>query len=331
MIEKFIFDVDQDQTYYAYRLSNEDLAVVVLEYGAIIQSFKVLKTEREIVLNYPRIKPYLADKTSYLGAIIGRYCNRIGAASYVWAEQLYQLTANAGPNCLHGGETGFNQQLFQAQIKADQLILSYASPALEAGFGGDLGLKVTYELANSALIFQAEVTSQAGSIYNITQHSYFNLTNQTSILDHHLAIFADQLAFNDDTGLAVLPPVKVNNQPFDFRHSQPLKESLATLAQLAQFHLGLDHHFIVPATGLRKMAELTADQLVLTIKSDLPGLQVYTGNYLDQTNYFLKQAGICFETQYFPNNINNGFLPQSILKPHESKIQRTIYEIEVKQ
>ena len=328
MIEKFCFDTYLNKNYYGYRLSNDFLEVVILEYGGIIQSFINKETAKDIVLGYLNIEDYINDKNNYFGAVVGRFSNRIDNGEYYFNDILYKLERNNFPHHLHGGEVGFNQKIFQAEIINDKLELTYLSKDLESGYSGDLTLKVTYYLKESSLVFSFQVFSELGSIFNITQHSYFNLNGP--IKNHYLKVNSDFVAYNDKYNLALTPALPVLNSIFDLKKKALIQDILENNhEQLINAH-GLDHFYLKKEKGLTQMVELSFNKLKLTLETDLPGVHIHTGNYINNIfgkDYYNRQSGICFETQYYPNNINNDALPKSILKPFQKIKHTTIYTL----
>lgn len=337
MIEKIVFDSKDGVDYYGYCLENEQLKVVILEVGAVIQSFLVKATGKDIVLGYDSIVDYLENENgSYLGATIGRYCNRIENGRFTLDGVEYQLATNNGPNTLHGGAIGFDRKLFQAHVLEDKLKLTYISPNLEEGFPGTVTFSVTYQLLGHSLELKYEAISDQDTIVNFTQHSYFNLNEEGTIENHKVYINADKCGMIDQNGLTLDQTFDVLGTPFDFRQINKIGLRFQQENEQLRLGNGFDHHYCISGTGERLFATLRNKNTFLKVYSDFPGMHFYTGNFLDNIHgkdgkIYGKRAGVCFETQYYPNNINNTQVPKSILKRGNKFEQYTRFEVLVKE
>jgi len=330
MMKRFLFDQYQNIDYYAYELESKFLRVVILEYGGIIQTLIDKHSGVDIVHGYETIKEYFDDQDTYTGAIIGRYCNRIEKGSFILNDNEYHLHQNNNGNTLHGGKFGFNQKVFSSLVNQDKLILTICSPHLEEGFPGTLTLEVCYQVEDQFLNFSYAVSSDEDTIFNITNHAYFNLNGKNSILSHSFKIPAEEIACLNQDGLTINETMKIKETAFDFNEFKSLEEAIIHPHPQIVYGGGIDHHFLVSGSGFRNMLVSEGEALSLIVKSDLPGFHFYIGNFLK--SYFGKsgveyapRTGFCVETQFYPNNINNQQFPKSILKKGDIKRFTTQY------
>lgn len=294
--------------------------------------------KNSIVLGYDSLSGYLAHPP-YFGATIGRYGNRIGDAKFTLDGKTYKLAANNGKNSLHGGLKGFDKQVWDASVENDSvpsLTLKYLSKDGEEGFPGNLSVTVQYTLTDDdELKLEYTATTDKATPINLTNHSYFNLTGDAdnTILDEKLQINADNYT-PVDTSLITTGEIKpVKGTPFDF--TTPTKIG----ARIDQVKGGYDHNFVLNSKG-GTMAEaaILQDSISgrkLEVFTDQPGLQFYTGNFLDGTlkNYdgkpIQQHAALCMETQHFPDSPNKPQFPSCILKPGETYHTVTMYKLSV--
>ncbi len=337
MITKTLFGQVNQQDSYSYLLENDFLAVRILDYGATIQSFIVKPFNRDIVLGYDTLDEYVNERGTYLGATIGRVCNRIEKGCYKLNGSSYHLPINNGPNTLHGGISGFDNKVFNAEVIEDTLKLSYYSPHMEEGFNGNLSFSISFSLKEDALILSYEATCDEDTYVNFTNHSYFNLDGVGSIEQHRLFINADHCGEVDEDGLTLDSLIELYQTPLDFRRETKLALALIK-DEFEQIKIakGIDHHYLIKSEGYRLFSTLSNDSMYLKVYSDLPGMHVYTGNYISSLvgkyeNLYHARAGIAFETQYYPNNINNNQLPKSILKKGDCFKHKTEFKVVLKE
>ncbi|MBR2131270.1 MAG: galactose mutarotase [Oscillospiraceae bacterium] len=291
--------------------------VEILTFGATIRSLRIPdqtgKTV-DVVLGYDCIAGY-EKNGGYLGALVGRYANRIAKAHCIIDGNLIPLQANEREKQLHGGTDGFSFRIFDAEIIDDNTVcLSYTSPDGEGGFPGTLTLHATYTLTEHALTLRYEAESDKTTYCNITNHSYFNLNGGGNVLDHKLWINAHQFTPVNADSIPTAMATNVVNTAFDFTVEKDIGRDID--ADEAQLHLtsGYDHNFVLdPAQGLRLAARLTGDKsgIVMETWTEKPGVQLYTANFLDTdgnakgcTPYQKRQA-VCLETQFFPDSPNH--------------------------
>ncbi len=325
--------------------SRSGIAAQIITYGATITSLRVPDRNGKIddvVLGYDSLQGYI-DGASYFGAIVGRYGNRIGKGRFQLDGKQYQLTINDGENHLHGGKQGFNKVLWDAKVLNDSgepsLQLQYVSRDGEEGYPGTVTLKVTYTLTGkNELRIDYEGTTDQPTILNPTQHSYFNLTGSftNTILNHQLMIEADSFTPVDKGLIPTGEIVSVANTPMDFRSPVAIGAHINDSNEQLAFGRGSDHNWVLRnSTGrIRKAAELYEPNSgrLMTVSTDQPGLQFYTGNFLDGTAKgkngiaYQYRTGLCLETQAFPDTPNKSQFPPVTLRPGQTYRQTTIYQ-----
>ena len=330
---------------YLYTLKNSSGASAgIITYGARLQSFLVPDKEgqlQDIVRGFDDAAGYEGE-TFYMGAIVGRHANRIQEAKITINGTEYQLEANDGPrgtNSLHSGSRGFHCQLWGAEVQADRLVMTHFSPDGDGGFPGNFTVHVTYQLTeDNALKISYEAASDADTICNLTNHSYFNLNGREadSILDHRLQIFADSLTEADAESLPNGTIYEAAGTPMDFRRLTAIGERIDADFQQLKWGAGYDHNWILSGAaenGLRRAAYAEGDRsgITLTVFTDMPGLQFYSGNFLDGTIgkggiSYGRRSSFALETQYFPNSPAHPEFPQPLLKKGTSWQSATIFQ-----
>ncbi|MBT6162041.1 galactose mutarotase [Flavobacteriaceae bacterium] len=324
--------------------NNAGMEVGIITYGGRITSLSVPDnkgTSANVVLNFESLEGYL-NENPYFGALIGRYGNRIAKAQFELDGNAYTLAGNDGENNLHGGLKGFDRVVWEvAASEAGEvatLKLRYLSKDMEEGYPGNLNVLVTYTLDNdNNLSVDYEATTDKNTVINLTQHAYFNLSGDFSktILDHELQLAADAyLPVN-----AVLIPTgeieNVEGTPFDFRTAKLMGKDINAEDDQIQKGLGYDHCWVLndQDQGLREVARVhhPASGRVLTVTTDEPGIQFYTGNFLDGTlpttqggNYG-HRSGFCLETQHYPDSPNQKDFPSVTLRPGEKYNSKTVF------
>ena len=320
-----------------FTLKNENgMELSAINYGGIITSWKAADRNgnyEDVVLGFNNITQY-EEESPYFGAIIGRYANRIAKGKYELNGISYDLAVNNGENHLHGGLKGFDKAIWEvSQVFSDStasLVLSYKSIDMEEGYPGNLRAQVTYTLDNEdRLTIKYEAESDRATIVNLTQHSYFNLSSglDGTILEHELIINSDSFLPVDSTLIPTGEIRSVNNTPFDFRASKKVGANINNPNIQLGYGNGYDHTWVLndQRQGLRFVASAYEPQSgrVLEIFSDQPGIQFYSGNFLDGTikskregNYNFR-SGFCLETQHYPNSPNNKSFPSVTLNVGE--------------
>jgi aldose 1-epimerase len=305
--------------------NNSGMSATISNYGGIITSLLVPDRDgvpANVVLGFATLGPYL-DTTAYFGALIGRYGNRIGRGRFALDGRNYQLDINNGANHLHGGVRGFDKVLWDAHIDGAALVLQHTSADGEHGYPGTLHTTVRYALSDTnELVMQVRATTDQATPVNITQHSYFNLAGEGDILAHQLTLHAD--AFTPiDAGLIPLgTSVPVAGTPFDFRRSRAIGERIGMPDKQLRNGSGYDHNFVLnrAAPGAVQLAARACDPVsgrVLELWTAEPGVQFYSGNFLDGSAGHAHRSGFCLEPQHFPDSPNQSGFPSTILRPGE--------------
>lgn len=322
------------------------LEVSILNYGGIIQSILTpdkYGTLSDVVLGYDHLEGYLNDD-NFMGAVIGRYANRINGGQFSLDGQTYHLKQNEGQNTLHGGGDGFDQILWDARIDDDQkrLILSHVSPDGHQGFPGELRITLTYLLEpENGLKVVLNAESSCKTILNLTLHPYFNLSGvgNRDIRNHELCLNADKYLDIDPAGVPTGKLGLVQGSPMDFRKHRQLGSGLDDSYPQIQLVGGYDHNWVLNDwdSSLHQAASLQ-DPLTgrtMNVSTTLPGLQVYSGNFLSaslpgkQGMEMMKYGGVCLEPQFFPDAPNQPEFPDTTIMPGKQFHHEICYQFGV--
>ncbi|NHQ89020.1 aldose epimerase family protein [Janthinobacterium lividum] len=326
-----------------FTLTNrQGMQVKVLDFGAIISEIHVPDRDgsfADVVLGFDRIEPYLHN-SAFLGAVIGRFGNRIAEGRFSLDGKDYQLAVNNPPNHLHGGNQGFHQVMWQAapftRDDAVGITFTRSSPHGEDGYPGKLDVTVVYELDNdNALHLRYHAVTDQATPINLTNHSYFNLAGQGDILGHELSINADRYLPVDAGAIPTGELADVAGTPFDLRQSTVIGSSIALPHEQLRIGRGYDHNFVLNKQadhGLNLAATVREPQSgrVMQVYTQEPGIQFYSGNFLDGSQQG-KQGAICYrgalclETQHFPDSPNQSHFPSTILRPGQVYQTETVY------
>ncbi|HET9306348.1 MAG TPA: aldose epimerase family protein [Candidatus Sulfotelmatobacter sp.] len=334
-----------------YKLTNSHgVEVHAMNYGGIILSIRVPDRKgqfADIVLGHDTMEGYVPNPP-YIGAIVGRYANRIANGTFTLDGKTYTLPKNDGPNTLHGGTTRtFDKVVWEGEPLEGKtgVAFTYLSKDGEEGFPGNVKVKVTYTLTDgNALIIDYEATTDKATPINVSQHSYFNLKGEGNgdILDHEIMINADRFTPVDKNLIPTgeLRPVK--GTPLDFAKSTKMGARIDdNYEQLVLGH-GYDHNFILndkpDQNGLKLAARVqeSTSGRVLEVWTTQPGIQFYTGNFLDGTvtgkqgHVYKRRYGFCLETQHFPDSPNHPKFPTTMLKPGETFHQKSVFKFSAK-
>jgi len=322
-----------------YQLSNKNgFSVIIIPYGGIIKEINVPDRNgkiENIVLNYKKSEEYL-DDNFFIGALIGRYANRIENGAFSLGNENFQLDKNEGNNHLHGGKKGFNKNFWKVvgydSVNEKFIKLSYYSEHLECGYPGNLNCDVKYSITDkNEFTIEFMAISDKDTIFNPTSHSYFNLNpSKMSILDHELKINAKKYIPVNKKSLPKNDLKGVVDTAFDFNKSKKIKVDINKNDDQILNSKGYDHCFILDKNKTKIAAELSENITgrKLIIKTDQPGLQLYTGNHLE--GKFKKNQGLCLETQNFPNAPNIKSFPSSVLKANRNYYSKTSYHFTLK-
>ena len=313
------------------------ITVSIITWGGIIRSITAPDSHgkrADIVLGFDSLEPY-QERHPYFGTITGRYANRIAKGSFTLDGETYSLAKNNGPNHLHGGAQGFDRKVWAAATSrtADSAILtlSYKSADGEEGYPGEVSVQVAYTLsADNSLAVQYTATTTKATPINLTNHSYFNLAGHNSgdVLKQSLTIEAERYVPVDETSIPLGPLAPLEHTAFDFRTPHSIGDKITDAG------IGYDHTYVLsdaPRTlHFAARAEDPQSGRFIELLTTEPGVQLYTGNYLDGSVkgkggvVYKKHAGFCLETQHFPDSPNQPGYPSTILRPGESYTSKTM-------
>lgn len=330
-----------------YTLTNENgVTINITNYGGTIIS--ILAPDKDgtfgdVILGYDSLSSYVAA-SPYFGSIVGRYGNRIAKGKFTLDGKSYSLVKNNGANHLHGGTKGFDKVMWNAQPMQENdrvgLELTYQSKDMEEGYPGNLSVKVIYTLDNNNdLKIDYTATTDKKTVCNLTNHTYFNLAGSGTILDHQLMIDADAFTPVDSTLIPTGELRPVAGTPFDFKTATAIGARIEQADEQLKFGNGYDHNFVLNNSNgnLRKVATLyepTSGRLV-EVSTTEPGLQFYSGNFLDGSNVgkrnkpYAFRTGMCLETQHFPDSPNQPKFPSVVLEPGKTYATQTVYRFTV--
>jgi len=331
-----------------YTLTNANgVELRAMNYGGIILSLRVPDrdgTFDDVVLGYETLAAYV-DESPYFGAIVGRYANRIARGRFTLNGKTYDLATNNGPNHLHGGTVGFDQRVWAARPFVDEhgagIELSYTSPDGEEGYPGTLDTTVRYTLTDdNQLIVYYQATTTETTPVNLSQHTYFNLAGdgRRDVLDHRLMLNANRFTPVDATLIPTGALHPVAGTPFDFTSPTPIGARIDADHPQIAYGGGYDHNFVLDRSAAGKDSLALAARVVepqtgrvMTVHTTEPGVQFYTGNFLDGSltgkdgAVYDRHYGFCLETQHFPDSPNQSNFPSTILQPGETHRSRTIF------
>jgi aldose 1-epimerase len=317
----------------------------IITFGAALQSLQARDRDgrsEDVVLGHDDFAGYLTARR-FFGATIGRYANRIAGAQFMLDGTLIQLEANNGANTLHGGHHGFDRHLWRIDQLAEEpeptLVLSYTSADGEGGFPGRLEARVIYRISGpSELSVTFEATSHLPTLVNLTNHSFFNLDGArsgTDILGHHLQIAAEHYLAVDDGAIPLPgPPRSVEGTPFDFRAPHIIGARIRQDDEQLRRGRGYDHNFcLTPGGGVRLAARVESSRSgrVLELSTNQPGLQFYSGNFLDGSaagkggRLYRQSDALCLEPQVWPDTPNRADFPSARLDPGQIYRHDTLY------
>ncbi len=324
-----------------YTISSRQLVVSVTNYGATVVSIEApdkAGKKADVVLGFKDIAGYQDPKqTAYIGAIVGRYGNRIAKGKFSLEGKSYQVPGNDHGNALHGGTVGFDKKVWAAHQVPDGVELTLVSPDGDMGFPGTLTAHVKYTVIGPSLQIDYTATTDKPTVVNLTNHSYFNLAGEGSgnVLEHQLTLAADQITPIDAGLIPTGKMMAVAETPFDFRQAHAIGERINASDEQLKLAGGYDHNFVLsksgPAIHLVAKAQDPKSGRTLEITSTEPGVQFYSGNFLDGSltgrsgAQYVKYAGFCLETQHFPDSPNEPSFPSTELKPGQTLHSRTVF------
>jgi aldose 1-epimerase len=333
------------ETISLYTLRNaKGMEANISNFGGRIVNLKVPDRAgkfEDVVLGYDSLEPY-TKPNPFFGTLVGRYANRIANGEFTLNGKKYTLAKNNGPNSLHGGLQGFDKKAWAATVVGPTLQLTYFSKDGEEGYPGNLTTTVTYALTDdNALSIDYQATTDADTVLNLTNHSYFNLAGHGNghILDHQLTINADRFTPVNATLIPTGELRSVDGTPFDFRKPTPIGTHIDATDQQMQFGQGYDHNFVLnnPGSSPSLAARVTEPQAgrVMEVLTTQPGVQFYTANHIQGDvkgkagAVYHARGAYCFETQHFPDSPNQPSFPTTVLKPGEKYHQTTIFRFSI--
>ncbi|MBI4475049.1 MAG: galactose mutarotase [Acidobacteria bacterium] len=332
-----------------FTLTNADgLEARIISFGGTVLSLRVPDRNGQlddIVMGFDDVAGY-ETKSPYFGAIIGRYANRIAKGQFTLDGQTYKLAANNGSNHLHGGVKGFDKVVWQGQemttAEGAGAVFTYTSPDGEEGYPGTVNARVTYTLTNrNELAVDYVATTDKPTPVNLTHHSYFNLAGdgKRDVLDHELMINAEAFTPIDSTGIPTGEIAPVVGTPFDFRTSTAIGARINDSHDQITNGRGYDHNFVLKREqeGLIQAARVSEPSTgrVLEVSTTEPGIQFYSGNFLDGSvtgksgRVYKHRFGYCLEPQHYPDSPNRPNFPSTILRPGQQYRSRTVFRFSV--
>ena len=334
---------------YAYELTNRvGTRLTAITLGATITSLRVADrtgTLDDVVLGMDDVDGYLT-RSPYFGTVVGRYANRIAGGRFALDGVAHSLATNDGPNHLHGGTIGFDKQLYAARAASTAhgvgVRFSLTSPDGDEGYPGEVRFSVRYLLHDDNRVFiDYQATTTRATPFNPSQHTYWNLAGSRAadILGHELLVNADRFTPVDATLIPTDELALVEGSPFDFRCATPIGARIASVDEQLHVGCGYDHNFVlrpVSGRGEPALAATLRDPITgrqLDVYTTEPGMQLYTGNHLGPAlegragQRYGRHAGVCLETQHFPDSPNHPQFPSAILRPETPFRSRTIWAL----
>lgn len=343
--------LDDGREVQLFRLENQGgMTVEIIDLGGIIVGLTVADFEGEfadVTTGFHKPQPY-ADGASYMGAIVGRYANRIADGRFLIDGIHYSLAQNNGDNAIHGGLAGFDKKIWRAAYSTNfseaRLILTTISQDGEEGYPGKVEVTVVYTLNDkNQLTIDYSATTDKATVINLTNHAYFNLDGHGAgtILNHEIMINADSYTPVDNQSIPTGAVVEVTGTPLDFRNAKPIGKDIGSNHQQIQFGSGFDHNFVInhEKPGLMTLAAVVHSPnsgRVMNVYTDQPGIQFYTGNFLNgrlvgkQGAVYESRHAFCLETQHFPDSPNKSNFPSTVLRPGERFETQTIFEFQAR-
>lgn len=328
-----------------YKLSDKDLQVRITTYGARVVSIDAPDRDgkmADVVLGYDSLGAYEKDRSTYFGAIVGRYGNRIAKGTFRIDGKSYHVPVNNNGNALHGGPAGFSGKVWKAAVVPDGVEMTLVSPNGDMGFPGKLTAHVRYTVDGKSLEIHYSATTTKPTVINLTNHSYFNLSGNGSgnILNEELMIPADRYTPVDTTQIPTGQLAPVKGTPFNFLTPIAIGARIHEPNEQLTIGGGYDHNYVLNnvGSGLHLAAKVydPVSGRTLTVTTTEPGVQFYSGNFLDGTNTgkggvkYQKYAGFALETQHFPDSPNEPKFPSTLLNPGQTMHSETVFTFGVK-
>jgi aldose 1-epimerase len=328
-----------------FTISDYDLTVRITTFGARVVSIEAPDRDgkmADVVLGYDHVGQYEKDTSTYFGSIVGRYGNRIAKGTFTIDGKTYHVPLNNNGNALHGGLEGFSTRVWTGTEIPDGVEMSLVSPDGDMGFPGTLTVHVRYTVVDKSLRINYSASTTKPTVVNLTNHSYFNLAGdgKGTILDEVLMIPAARYTPVDATQIPTGELAPVEGTPFDFRKPTAIGARINDANEQLKIGGGYDHNWVLNATGdslhlAAKVYDPTTGR-TLTEMTTQPGVQFYSGNFLDGTQHgkygvtYEKYSGFCLETQHFPDSPNHPKFPSTLLKPGQTMHSETVFTFGVK-
>ena len=309
-----------------YLLTSNFLTVRVIEWGVRTTAITMGDRAPNLVLSNPDLASYEADKV-YLGAVVGRYANRIRKARFALDGKEVQLSVNRNDYHIHGGVSGFAHRLWRSELVGQGIRFSLHSPDGDEGYPGNLDVSVEVRLLNNVLEYRYQATTDQDTVINLSNHSYFSLDGGEDILQHRLQLEADEYIAIDDQLLPTGAVLPVDGTAFDFTRMKPVGREIDSADPQLVLAGGYDHCFV-----LRNGSEVDMPRLAATLEGKMvlmkvyttePGIQFYSGNHLAN-----RRQGLCLETQHFPDSPNHPEFPSTLLRAGQNYASITRFEFE---
>lgn len=341
---KFQKEIDGKRTNLYILKNKNNMQAAFTNYGGRLVSLLVPDSAGklvDVVVGFDSVDGYAQSTEPYFGATIGRYGNRIAKGKFTLDGKPYTLATNNGQNSLHGGKKGYQYVVWDAKQTNDHTLeLSYLSKDMEEGYPGNLNVKVTYSLTDdNELKMDYEATTDKRTVVNLTNHAFFNLNGEGSgsILNHVLQIDADQFTPVDTTLIPLGTNIPVQNTPFDFNTPTTIGKRIDAVNEQITAGKGYDHNYVLKGTkglGMTHAATVKGDKsnIVMDVYTQEPGLQFYSGNFMQSKNKFKGgttddfRSAFCLETQHYPDSPNQPSFPSTILDPGKVYKTSSIYK-----
>ena len=304
------------------------LVATVMTYGARLAALRFAARDgvRDVILPLPTLAAAVAD-TAYRGAVVGRYGNRIGGGRFSLDGRVVQLATNDGPNTLHGGPVGFDRAVWRAEPDGDAAVrLSLDSPDGDQGFPGRLRATVRFSVEGATLTIDYTATTDAPTVVNLTNHSYFNLDGSADILGHEVTIHADRYTAVDRGMIPTGEQPSVAGTPFDFRTPCAIGKRIEADDAQLRLEPGYDHNYVLadaPRAEATEAAVVRARGIRMTVATTEPGVQFYSGNMMPSAGLPYRGA-LALETQHPPDAPNQPTFPSTVLRPGQTRLSRTV-------